>query len=125
MVTILFGVNKFIDNKKIELRSEIRDNLEALFEGESSGGVFVGNDDGWFFSDFSYNPVRHYKKATKPSKPDTKSIAIMDSKIANQMIDEWKQIYGDISLLYDLNWGDEYPNQNDEGWKLSAFMGWY
>ena len=59
MVTILFGVNKFIDNKKIELRSEIRDNLEALFEGESSGGVFVGNDDGWFFSDFSYNPVRH------------------------------------------------------------------
>ena len=48
MVTILFGVNKFIDNKKIELRSEIRDNLEALFEGESSGGVFVGNDDGWF-----------------------------------------------------------------------------
>lgn len=70
MVTILFGVNKFIDNKKIELRSEIRDNLEALFEGESSGGVFVGNDDGWFFSDFSYNPVRHYKKATKPSKPD-------------------------------------------------------
>ena len=53
MVAILFGVNKFIDNKIIELRSEIRDNLDALFEGESSGDMFVGNDDGWFFSDFS------------------------------------------------------------------------
>ena len=92
MVAILFGVNKFIDNKIIDLRSEIRDNLEALFEGESSGGALVSNNDGWFFSAFSYNPVRHYKKATKPAKPDTKSIAKIDSKIANQIIDEWKKI---------------------------------
>lgn len=49
MVAILFGVNKFIDNKIIDLRSEIRDNLEALFEGESSGGALVSNNDGWFF----------------------------------------------------------------------------
>lgn len=123
MVAILFGVNKFIDNKIIDLRSEIRDNLETLFEGESSGGALVSNNDGWFFSDFSYNPVRHYKKATKPAKPDTKSIAKIDSKIANQIIDEWKKNYGDISSLYDLNWGDEYPNQNDEGWNIIRIYG--
>ncbi|MDO4672633.1 MAG: hypothetical protein Q4A76_06945, partial [Porphyromonadaceae bacterium] len=102
------------DKKKITLRNELRDNISDLFQGQSSGGMFVGNDDGYFYTEFSNYPVRHYKKINKPERPSS-ALASIDSKISDQLNDEWNQNYGDISSLYELNWGDEYPNNNDEG----------
>ena len=43
-----------------------------------------------------------------------KELAKYDEKID----DDWKQSYGDLASLYELNWGDEYPNDNDEGWNI-------
>ena len=79
--------------------------------------MFVGNDDGYFYTEFSNYPVRHYKKINKPERPSS-ALASIDSKISDQLNDEWNQNYGDISSLYELNWGDEYPNNNDEGWNI-------
>ena len=120
IITIFFGVFKYIDQKKISLRSELRDNIQGLFQGQSGGDAFVGNDDGFFYTDYNNYPVRHYKKISKPSRPksDKTSIAAIDPKLAEQVSDEWNQNYGDISSLFELNWGDEYPNQNDEGWNI-------
>ena len=121
IITIFFGVYKYIDQKKISLRIELRDNIQALFQGqESNRDIFVGNDDGLFYTEYSNYPVRHFKKISKPirPKPDNTSFAVLDPKIAEQISDEWNQAYGDISSLYELNWRDKYPNQNDEGWNI-------
>lgn len=48
IIAVFFGVYEFIDQKKISLRSELRDNIQALFQGQSNGDAFVGNDDGFF-----------------------------------------------------------------------------
>ena len=117
IIAIFISVNNFIDKKKITLRNELRDNISDLFQGQSSGGMFVGNDDGYFYTEFSNYPVRHYKKINKPERPSS-ALASIDSKISDQLNDEWNQNYGDISSLYELNWGDEYPNNNDEGWNI-------
>lgn len=117
IIAIFIGVNNFIDKKKITLRNELRDNISDLFQGQSSGGMFVSNDDGYFYTEFSNYPVRHYKKINKPERPSS-ALASIDSKISDQLNDEWNQNYGDISSLYELNWGDEYPNNNDEGWNI-------
>ena len=119
IIAIFFGVYKYIDQKKISLRSELRDNIATLFQGQSNGDAFVGNDDGLFYTEYSNYPVRHYKKVSKPSQPKSdSSIAAIAPKITEQVNDKWEQDYGDISSLYELNWGDEYPNQNDEGWNI-------
>ena len=118
IIGMVFGVYYYIDNKRVRLRSEIRENIEKVFEGQSSGGVFVNNDDGFFDESFSGNPVRHYKKVSIPSKPEKRRFAGLDPKMDEQIADDWKQNYGDLASLYELNWGDEYPNQNDEGWNI-------
>ena len=68
IIAIFIGVNNFIDKKKITLRNELRDNISDLFQGQSSGDMFVGNDDGYFYTEFSNYPVRHYKKINKPER---------------------------------------------------------
>lgn len=118
IIAIFIGVNNFIDKKKITLRNELRDNISDLFQGQSSGDMFVDNDDGYFYTEFSDYPVRHYKKINKPERPNSSVLASIDSKISDQLNDEWNQNYCDISSLYELNWGDEYPNNNDEGWNI-------
>ena len=120
-----FCVNSYIDRKRVKLRSELRENIESLFEGQSSGSVFVTNDDGFFDEAFSGFPVRHYKKIAIPSRPSKESFKGIDSKMEKELAkydekidDDWKQSYGDLASLYELNWGDEYPNDNDEGWNI-------
>ena len=118
IIASIIGVCKYIDNKKVTLRCELRDNISELFQGQSNGDMFVGNDDGYFFNEFNNYPVKHYKKIAKPNRPNVSELASIDSKISNKLDEEWNENYGDISTLYELNWGDEYPNQNDEGWNI-------
>ena len=118
IIAIFISVNNFIDKKKITLRNELRDNISDLFQGQSSGDMFVDNDDGYFYTEFSDYPVRHYKKINKPERPNSSVLSSIDPKISDQLNDEWNQNYCDISSLYELNWGDEYPNNNDEGWNI-------
>lgn len=118
MIGMVFGVYYYINNKRIRLRSEIRENVEAIFEGQSSGDMFVSNDDGFFDVAYSGSPVRHYKKVAIPSKPSKGGLAAIDPSFDEKIVDDWKQSYGDLASLYELNWGDKYPNQEDDGWSI-------
>lgn len=125
LIAMVFCVNFYIDKKRIKLRSELIENIESLFDGQSSGSVFVTNDDGFFDEAFSGFPVRHYKKIAIPSRPSKEVFKGIDSKMGKELAkydekidDDWKQSYGDLASLYELNWGDEYPNENDEGWNI-------
>lgn len=121
IIAIFYGVYKYIGQKKISLRNELRNNITTLFQGQDNGDFFIGNDDGFFYTEYSNNPVCHYKKVSKPRRPkfDKISSSAIDPKITEQITDAWNQNYGDISSLYELNWGDEYPNHKDEGWNIT------
>lgn len=78
--------------------------------------MFVSNDDGFFDVAYSGSPVRRYKKVAIPSKPTKGGLAAIDPSIDEKIGDDWKQSYGDLASLYELNWGDNYPNREDNGW---------
>lgn len=118
MIGMVFGVYYYINNKRIRLRSEIRENVESIFEGQSNGDMFVSNDDGFYDVAYSGSPVRHYKKVAIPSKPSKGRVAAINPSIYEERVDDWKQSYGDLASLYELNWGDKYPNQEDDGWSI-------
>jgi|GEM_PF-637262 hypothetical protein len=122
----LFAIVTFyIDRKRDRLHAEIKDNITKLFEGQSSGDAFVSNDDGLFFEDYSGQPVRHYKRISIPKRPGKSSFAAkIDPKIDEKIQDDWYKSYGDLASLYELNWGDEYPNGNDEGWNIVRIYCW-
>ena len=130
MIVIAFCVNYYIDKKRNKLHHELRQNPDSLFEGQSSGGTFVTNDDGFFDEAFSGYPVRHYKKIAIPPKPIRRDAEIKEfmtnklnlderelAKIYEKEYDDWKKAYGDLSSLYELK-GDTYPNATDEGWNI-------
>ncbi len=120
IIGMVFGVYRYIDNKRNRLRSEIRENVETIFEGHESGNLdlMVLNTDGFFDAVCSGGPVRHYKKIDIP-KP-SKQLAAIDPKKA---YDAWKEMYGDLESLYELNWGN--LNVEDIGWYIIRIDGGY
>lgn len=116
IIGMVFGVYFYIKNKRVRLRSEIRENIENLFEGQSVG-TYNRSESGFYDVDYSDKPIRHYKKVAIPSKPaaNNEFTAFLRHE---QTIDEWKQSYGDLVAMYELNWGDKYPNQEDDGWSI-------
>lgn len=127
LIGIYFYVDEYIDNKKKELRYDLRSKIEALFEGQSDGQIISSNDVGIFFTSFSHMPVKHWKRVKMPSldlanlKEFPKELKMSEEEIEkmNQTEkEEWESNYGDLSGLYSLNWGDEYPNNTDEGWNI-------
>lgn len=116
---MIFSVYSFIDHKRDRLHKEIRVNIENLFfEGQSDDDNYVSNDDGFFDVAYSGSPVRHYKKVAIPSKPTKGGFDVITPSMDESIRDNWKQTYGDLSSLYELNWGDNYPNIEDEGWNI-------
>ena len=59
IMVVFFAVYKYIDKKKTTLRCELRDNITNLFQGQYSGGTFVGNDDGFFFTELPQFGIRN------------------------------------------------------------------
>lgn len=118
LIGMAFLVNKYINDKRGRLRTEIRNNIEKLFDGQSGGDGVVGNDDGFFDEVYSGSPVRHYKNIPIPKKPSTSPLFKQLKQVDEQMDEEWQQNYGDLYALYALNWGDEYPDEKDDGWNI-------
>ena len=116
IIGMVFGVYSYIDAKRVKLRYEIRENIENLFEGQDVGTDYR-SESGFYDVDYSDKPIRHYKKVAIPPKPATNNELSVFLR-HEQTIDEWKQSYGDLVSMYELNWGDEYPNQEDDGWSI-------
>lgn len=123
MIGMVFGVDSYIDSKRVKLRSRIRHAVESIFEGQSGEGVFVSMQDGFFDVDYSGSPVRHYKKVAIPSKPRNEGLLASEPGWYEEAVDNWEQTYGDLASLYELNWGDEYPNHEDDGWTIIRIHG--
>ena len=116
IIGMVFGVYTYIDNKRARLRSEIREKIENLFEGQDVGTDYR-SESGFYDVDYSDKPIRHYKKVAIPPKPAANN-ELSAFLRHEQTIDEWKQSYGDLVAMYELNWGDKYPNQEDDGWSI-------
>lgn len=116
-----FAVLGYIHNKTNRLHSEIRNNIESIFEGQSDGDPIITDNDGFFDVQYSGHKVKHYKRIAIPSKP-SKLPNTPDNelygKFDEQLKEQWQESYGDLSSLYALNWGDEYPNNYDDGWTI-------
>ena len=116
LICAYFAINRYIDNKRSELRSDLWEKLSNLFEGQDSNdnNIFVDNSDGFFDEVFSNKPVRNYKKIAIPPKPKGEYAKLRNG----QLIEEWENDYGDLNSLYELNWGGSYPNEENEGWNI-------
>ena len=112
MIVMAFVVYDYIDNKRYRLRSEIREEVKSLFEGQLSGNDVITNADGFFDAVYSGGAVSRYKKIDIP-KPSKSKLAAFDPKID---YDVWKQRYGDLESLYELNWGNLYVG--DVSWRI-------
>lgn len=100
-------VEYYIDNKCTRLKKKIRRDLSCVFEGQGAGSSWDYIYTGFFDEAFSGSPVRNYKEIAIPSKPsDIDSLENRESQ------------YESICTLYELNWGDNYPNEENEGWNI-------
>ena len=117
-------INVFIDNKTTRLRNEIRSNVEQIFDGKQDrGDGFVGFDDGIFDVSFNKGKVKNFTRGEIPPKPiktDFDGLFGDDSdKSYKKRLDEWKENWGDVVSVWNLNWGsDDYDEQEDEGWNI-------
>lgn len=137
MIGMAFGVCSYIDKKRTKLSLEIRDELLSIFEGQSDGDAIITIGDGFFDANYSGSPVRHYKKVPifNGGKYSSKFLssrrgAIIDiddmdldekekERLNNEAHESWEHSYGDLASLYELNWNDQYPNNEDNGWCLA------
>ncbi len=113
------AINYYIENKKVSLNIDLCDKIKKLFDGQSSGGAFVTNNDGFFDVAYSGYPVKHYKEVSIPSKSQyigSDSSTLIEIK--EKLKDSWEKKYSDLEALYELNWGDKYPNNYDDGWAI-------
>lgn len=119
MIAAGMAIDNYIDSKKNELRLDLCNKVKALFEGQESGGAFVTNRDGFFDEAYSGYPVKHFKSVPIPSKLSDNIYAQLGVVKQEDLDDEWTKQYGDLYALYELNWGDKYPNEHDDGWTIN------
>lgn len=99
-------VNNHINNKRNKLHTELKEGIANLFVGQY--GELL---DGFFCKSYSDEPVRNYVMIDIPQQ----------SRYGASYFDNenWKKSYGDLALLYELNWKcDHYPCQYDDGWNI-------
>ena len=115
-------INKHIEDKSTRLRCEIRDKVNALFENQSDGSNFITFEYGLFDSPMNGGAVKNFKRASippKPKKSNYKNIESISPSAYKNALENWKDSYGDVASLWDLNWGDSnFRNADDEGWHI-------
>lgn len=92
IATTAFFVFKYIEVKSNKLHRELRTSIISLFENQHDDDPLVTIYDGFFGDGFNGYPVRHYQPIIDPSTGKT--------------------------FQYKLNWDDDYPNEEDEGWNI-------
>jgi hypothetical protein len=113
---------KHIEDKDVSLRREIRDNIKSIFENQSDGRNFITSDYGFFDSQMNGATVRNFKRAKIPAKPvktDFKNIESISPDAYSRALEDWRESYGDVASLWDLNWGSsDIYHTDDEGWNI-------
>lgn len=113
IVVAILSINKYISDKDSRLRLEIRNNIEEIFENQSDGNAFITFNYGLFDSPMNGGRVKNFKRAEIPPKPNSSLVKYDD------ILDTWKENYGDLGSLWTLNWGsDDYRERGDVGWEI-------
>ena len=94
-----------------------------LFRGQTAddGDIFMSFNDGFFDSPINGYPVRNFKRAQIPAKPDREGMERLGlgKDSYQQSLDQWKSDYGDVSSLWDLNWDSK---NFDYGWFIAGIQ---
>lgn len=122
-------INNYIEEKEERLRSEIRESIRKIFEGQSSGSFFVTFNDGFFDTQMHNGRVKNFQRASFPPKPNKKDFTISnlgDSDLPDfyeSAMNDWTEQYADLSSLWDL---DLNPYDENFGWMLKGIRcyGW-
>lgn len=120
-------INNYINSKDGRLRTEIRDSIENLFRGQSAddGDPFLSFEDGFFDSPMNGYIVKNFKRAQIPDKPNRERLERLGlgEDSYKQSLERWNSDYGDVSSLWDLNWGSKNPEEfNDYGWFIAGIQ---
>lgn len=111
-------INKHIETKDRRLRSEIRDGISQIFEGQEDGNKMITFDDGFFDSPMNGGQVKNFTKVAVPPMPKKSDFSKgFPQELYENARDLWKDNYGDVASLWDLNWGSEKPNEREDGLK--------
>lgn len=115
-------INKHIEDKDIRLRRDIRNKIEEIFANQSDGNAFITFDYGLFDSPMNGGRVRNFKRADIPKKPNKAEYekSGLNSLVSyDDILDTWKDNYGDIASLWTLNWGSHnFKEREDGGWHI-------
>ena len=115
MISMLIYIPIYIEKKDQRLRAEI---------GESVRNAF-GNRNSYVDIAYSNEPVE-YERGSLPKKP---------SSSYPNLLKEWKEDYGNLYKIYDINWkgNREKPWEHQDGWNLmeihydweGVYASWY
>ena len=115
-------INQYIEKKDVRLRAEIINNIEDIFSNQSDGNPLITFDDGLFDSPMNGGRVRNFKRANipeKPNKADYENLELKSLINYDDILDSWKESYGDLASLWTLNWGsDDFREREDGGWHI-------
>lgn len=112
-------INKHIEDKDIRLRIDIRDKIKEIFANQSDGNDFI---TGFFDSPMNGGRVRNFKQAYIPKKPNKAHFEKLGlNSCYDNILDSWKDDYGDIASLWTLNWGShDFKEREDGGWQIEG-----
>lgn len=127
VVASILLINNYINIKDGRLRAEIRDSIESLFRGQNAddGDPFLSFEDGFFDSPMNGYLVKNFKRAQIPDKPNREDLECLglDEDSYKRSLERWNSDYGDVSSLWDLNWGAKNPEEiNDYGWFIAGIQ---
>lgn len=115
LITMLILVPNYIEKKDNRLHYEMVESVRNAFNGRDS------------YIDISYanQPVK-YEKGNIPTKP---------SSNYPELLNNWKEDYGNLYKMYDINWrgNSDKPWEHEDGWNLmeihydydGVYANWY
>lgn len=114
MIGMFFGVDAYVKSKDRRLRGEIFTAIYEAFAGrqEVIGLTYSGYRVEYDKMDIPLSPAQRAKKLPDSLKQ------FVDAQIFDTREKEWKENYGDLYKMYQLNWNDNIKKEN--GWCLSV-----
>ena len=114
-----FLIFNYIENKTDRLLGEIQGEICELVD-------YWGGKNGFCEIEYSGARVKHYFERMIPLRPEPNKWDDLYENSFGTRVEQWEDLYGDLSSLYQLNWYSGFPNHQDNGWAfrhLQYFIG--
>ncbi len=123
MIGMYLGVQRYIEYKDHKLEGQIRKEMFEVFDGYNNRHVDVAYSGYTVKYEQSVIPVKPKIRSIKELQKDTTCLFSIEENrnYDKENFNEWKQDYGDLSKIYDINWRTSNWNRynsNEDGWNL-------